>query len=311
MEAKTGTTEIGIDRLHKKEEWIFRQGYAEGRKTYDQIVETRKREMLENNMKVFGNVSIGIHGKELPKFKQNMAEWWKIRSGYNGQPKESSLVRMKQNMKFWAKTEDIIIADMQNTQPPPDIFKETYVKKKTKNQIAENPNKLNSVKHKSSNAFGANSQRPKKEYRWTSIENQFAERSNKFTAEVDKARAERSDYEPLYSSFHPTGTFIPPPSAYDVPHNQSNDIQKTTITGSAISKTKAGRAATALPGEVSLMGTGNSINNLFNRVGTVDGSPVKIRNKYFKNSAEKGIRSSAFTDSQHLNQFIAHKIKFP
>lgn len=294
LEAKTGTTEIGIDRLHKKEECIFRYGYVNNRKTNDMIVEKRKREILENNMRVFGNVSIGIHGKELPKFRQNMTEWWKVRDVYNDQPKESSLVRLKQNTKYWAKTEDMILADVQNNQPPPDVFKQTYVKKQTKDQVAENPNKLNRVKNKSSDTFGAMSQRPKLDYKWTTIENQFAQRSNKFTADVDKARAERSDYEPLYSSFHPSGTFIPPPSTYDNLMSLKDNKQKIALTESVLTKSKGGRAATAFPGESSLMGTGNNSINLFNRVGTVDGSPIKIRSKCFKNSAEKGIRSSAF-----------------
>ena len=243
---------------------------------------------------MFGNVSIGIHGKELPKFRQNMAEWWKNREIYNEQPKESSLVRLKQNMKYWAKTEDMILADVEHTQPPPDVFKQTYVKKQTKNQVAENPNRLNRVKNKNINTFGAISQRPKLDYKWTSIENQFVQRSNKFSADVDKARAERSDYEPLYSSFHPTGTFIPPPSNYDNLISSKDKNPKVTLTGSVLSKSKGGRAATAFPGETTLMGSGNNSINLFNRVGTVDGSPIKIRNKCFKNSAEKGIRSSAF-----------------
>ena len=37
-------------------------------KTKRQINEDRKKEMLEYNMKTFGKVSIGVHGKELPKF---------------------------------------------------------------------------------------------------------------------------------------------------------------------------------------------------------------------------------------------------
>jgi hypothetical protein len=34
------------------------------------MVEERKKEMHEYNVKVFGKVSIGVHGKELPKYAE-------------------------------------------------------------------------------------------------------------------------------------------------------------------------------------------------------------------------------------------------
>jgi hypothetical protein len=35
--------------------------------------------MLEYNMSTFGKVSIGVHGKELPKYNEDpeKKEWWK------------------------------------------------------------------------------------------------------------------------------------------------------------------------------------------------------------------------------------------
>lgn len=35
--------------------------------------------MLDYNMKTFGRVAIGVHGKELPKFQndETTKEWWK------------------------------------------------------------------------------------------------------------------------------------------------------------------------------------------------------------------------------------------
>jgi hypothetical protein len=46
--------------------------------------------MLEYNMRTFGKQSIGVHGKELPKFSQieyngngnGNREWWKMKEGY-------------------------------------------------------------------------------------------------------------------------------------------------------------------------------------------------------------------------------------
>ncbi len=40
--------------------------------------------MLEYNMHTFGKVSIGVHGKELPKYNEDSEkkQWWKLKNGY-------------------------------------------------------------------------------------------------------------------------------------------------------------------------------------------------------------------------------------
>lgn len=245
LEAKTGNYEIGIERLHRKEECIFRQGAKEGRKTKGMIQEARQKEMLENNMRVFGNVAIGIHGKELPKFRNKSDEWWKVRKGFKEKPQEVSLLKYKQNMKYWKKVEDLVLNDAIHEQASPDAFKTIYVKKERKNKVAENPNKLNQIKYNSNQTLNNTIEKQKIDYKWTTIENQFVERSNKLTADVDRTRAERGDYEPLYSSFNPNKTFVPPPSAYDALIQQKKEAKKSSISGSTLSKSKGGRAATA------------------------------------------------------------------
>ena len=47
--------------------------------------------MHENNIKKFGKVCIGVHGKELPKFSELDDEtetkaWWKQKRGYTENP---------------------------------------------------------------------------------------------------------------------------------------------------------------------------------------------------------------------------------
>jgi hypothetical protein len=79
--------------------------------------------MLSNNMKKFGNVTIGIHGKELPKYNQTQKEWWKTRTEFIEKPPEVSLLRYKQNMKYWAKKDNILLADVDYGEPPVDDFK--------------------------------------------------------------------------------------------------------------------------------------------------------------------------------------------
>jgi len=69
-EAKQGNHIDAMQRLKEREDCHLRQAYKqEGhRKTQKQIEEQRKKEMLDYNMKTFGKVAIGVHGKELPKF---------------------------------------------------------------------------------------------------------------------------------------------------------------------------------------------------------------------------------------------------
>ena len=47
-------------------------------------------------MKTFGKVSIGVHGKELPKFSEdeNAKEWWKNKKGYQENPHYKSAKHM-------------------------------------------------------------------------------------------------------------------------------------------------------------------------------------------------------------------------
>lgn len=61
----------GMTRLKEREDCLLRVAYKETEgKTKRKIDEERKKEILENNMKTFGKVSIGVHGKELPKFSE-------------------------------------------------------------------------------------------------------------------------------------------------------------------------------------------------------------------------------------------------
>lgn len=141
--------------------------------TKEMMEEDRKKRMLEYNMKVFGNVSIGIHGRELPKFndasdkKTCNKEWWQKQNSYRENPKFQSLKMMKQSNKFWAKNDDILLADIGEEEAPKDTFKTTYEKREYKNQIADKPNQIKFIRD-------PNQEMPegpiKRNYRWTSLE---------------------------------------------------------------------------------------------------------------------------------------------
>lgn len=174
----------------------------------------------------------------------------------------------------------------------PDKFKMEYTKKQVKDQVAENPNRINRHKKTTDMFLQESATKGKRNYRWTSLENQYVKRTNRLTAEVDKARAERSDFDPLYSSFNVKGVFVPPQSVLHVLQNHL-DQQKSSVTKSI--GTKKLRTNTAFIGEATLVGSEGKNASLFARVGTVGGaSPSKIRSRSFKTSADSGIRSAAF-----------------
>jgi hypothetical protein len=59
--------------------------------------------MLEYNIKTFGRVAIGVHGKELPRFSDDYEakDWWKLRNSYVENPHYQSAKLMKQDKRFW------------------------------------------------------------------------------------------------------------------------------------------------------------------------------------------------------------------
>ena len=69
-----------MKRLKEREDCFLRVAYKEEEgKTKRALAEDRRKDMLEYNMHTFGKVSIGVHGKELPKYSDDpeKKEYWK------------------------------------------------------------------------------------------------------------------------------------------------------------------------------------------------------------------------------------------
>jgi len=82
-----------MQRLYERETCFLRLAYKEtDGKTKKKLQEERKKEHLDYNMKTFGRVAIGVHGKELPKFSEDETkkEWWTLRNGFNLSPQYQS-----------------------------------------------------------------------------------------------------------------------------------------------------------------------------------------------------------------------------
>ncbi len=86
------------------------------------IDDQRKRDMVAHMTKTFGNVTVGIHGQELPKFSSDVdkKEWWKSSQTFNPSPTYQSANEMQQKKKFWAKDDELKLADAKDEEAPVD-----------------------------------------------------------------------------------------------------------------------------------------------------------------------------------------------
>lgn len=105
--------------------------------------------VLENTGK-FGNISIGIHGQELPKFAESpdSKEWWKFEQGKRDPPSLQSRLLLKQNQKFWAKNDINLLTDVTGEEMPIDVFKSGRVPIQLHKPLPEKPNLIQHVADK-------------------------------------------------------------------------------------------------------------------------------------------------------------------
>lgn len=144
-EVKQGTHKDAMQRLIEREDCYLRLCYKEvDGKTKRQLQEDRKKEMLDYNMKTFGKVSIGVHGKELPRYSddEGMKEWWKLQKGYQENPHYQSAKQMHQDKKYWAKNDELYLSDIRHpSEPAPqDPFKTTHIRVTKKSEVKEKVN---------------------------------------------------------------------------------------------------------------------------------------------------------------------------
>lgn len=164
-------------------------------------------------MRVFGNVSIGIHGKELPKFADSPdanKEYWKLRGNksYVAEPHVKSRIELLESQKYWAKPDQMRISDGRPSPAPVDPFKTAYVPQKRRNEVCTKINQIN--------AFILPEQKRERRAprggRWTTSVERFM-RKERGTYEQDpatRASLVKHEMDPLYSSFNPDQVFVDP-----------------------------------------------------------------------------------------------------
>lgn len=154
--------------------------------TKEKLRARRRKEMLSYNLATFGNVAVGIHGKELPKFSnsQNTKEYWTLPSVY----KETPSIKLPKRSEL-----------------QPDPFKATHIPKPRHNTVAGKVHSTNPSSHFI--------KRPsiKANPHWTKSM-QGVVQSVYDTNPRERASELKYQQLPLPSSFTKSGIF---PSAYD------------------------------------------------------------------------------------------------
>ena len=96
--------------------------------TKPHIEARRRQDMIVDMTKKFGTVTVGVHGMELPKFSESemSKHWWKYLPR-ESDPRFQSRLHLKQAQQYWAKNDNMLLADKCMDEGPQDQFKQLYV----------------------------------------------------------------------------------------------------------------------------------------------------------------------------------------
>ena len=91
LEKNVGNHADSYARMNDRENCGLRliANMAPSSMTRQLLDQQRRADMVADNTAKFGNVTIGIHGGELPKFAENgeSKEWWKLQHASKEDPK--------------------------------------------------------------------------------------------------------------------------------------------------------------------------------------------------------------------------------
>lgn len=179
--------------------------------TQKKLAEQVKKEMADYSIKTFGNVAVGIHGRELAKFSetQNTKEYWKLRDGYKAFPNSTSNLELRQTQKYWANPDKMLLSDVKDEPAPQDPFKTTYVPRKYKVDISEKVQKVNRFQSEAGE-LGGTVVAPTQP-RWTEVMQRLLQRHSIYDEDpTQRVSLLKSEFKPLLSSFSKTGIFQDP-----------------------------------------------------------------------------------------------------
>ena len=191
--------------------------------TIKTIKEKQRLATNEYNSKTFSNLSIGVHGKELPKFSENLNEYWKLKENYKEDPLHKSHTLLSLSKLNSAPLDKFRESDITGKEIPmsPHILKQKEI-----TEIADKPNHVIPyggyipVENTESEY-----QIPHIKYRMSTVMGYFlesaAEMGITFLPPPEQAKIERS------KTFIQENNFNSP--VPEVPKTSSSALKKTTL----------------------------------------------------------------------------------
>lgn len=175
--------------------------------TKREIEQKRRKEMIEEQMRKFGDQKLGVHGIDLPQFhKQNpsdagdVKQYWKYSKSYTHLPTHTSRVEMLQNRKWWGKKEVLLVGDHCVEQNPHiDAFKACHVFKPKR---ADNYEKALTQNFLKDGGYKSNERRGNSHLRWSEVELKYNKTKGRLFEHVGAMKDISSDFDPMYSSFN-------------------------------------------------------------------------------------------------------------
>jgi len=185
------------------------EGNRAERMTRRKMLEAKKKEIIDHHVNTFTKEAIGVHKQELPKFAENLQEYWKLSDRYCERPPINSAMLLHKLQKHWAKLDVLHLSDVKDEPAPPDPFKTVYVAKEPKDRsVAAKVQELNHFK----NPFKDESSEKREPRlvipRWTEMQKPLQKSCEENPALRESAI--RFEQRPLPSSFNANGIFQDP-----------------------------------------------------------------------------------------------------
>jgi hypothetical protein len=139
-------------------------------KTWTSIKEQQRVSTNEYNHKTFSERSIGIHGKELPKFTEHKPAYWE-ESATNELQK--SRVKLVKAQRYWGSDDPLKIADVEEYVPPAPLRKDCLKTAMTP-ELTEKPNGVVHNGWRPRDPADPLPPAPKHNYRWSTMVHYFA-----------------------------------------------------------------------------------------------------------------------------------------
>jgi len=158
-------------------------------RTFTEISQKRRKEMVEENTEKFGEQTIGIHGQELPLYakSEESKRWWKFFP--QGKPAIDSQILLKQTNKYWANNDQMLLGDVKEEGGPADVFKINRVMKPGTREVTDKVTQMNHFDNKNLTGIVAPQLDRKMQVTWSESMSQFAHKERLFAQVIEKAKA--------------------------------------------------------------------------------------------------------------------------